>query len=88
MFQRKVGELAKRPHIVAADATVTQAADLMVQEDVSCLAAVSGAKVLGFLTERDLVRHLDVDLAPDSPIRDMKAPSFWMKSENCPRNSR
>ena len=28
MFKRRVGELAKRPLIVPADATVTQAADL------------------------------------------------------------
>uniref|UniRef100_I2PXE6 Putative signal-transduction protein containing cAMP-binding and CBS domains n=1 Tax=Desulfovibrio sp. U5L TaxID=596152 RepID=I2PXE6_9BACT len=70
MFQRKVGELAKRPHLVAADASVTQAAAVMAREGVSCLAAVTGAKVVGFLTERDLVRHLDVDLEPHTPIRE------------------
>lgn|GEM_PF-827289 len=69
MFKRRVGELAKRPHIVPADATVTQAANLMAREDTSCLAAVSGAKVVGFLTERELTRHIDVDLDPDTPIR-------------------
>ena len=73
MFKRRVGELAKRPHIVPADATVTQAADLMAREDTSCLAAVSGAKVVGFLTERVLARHIDVDLEPDTPIRDFLA---------------
>lgn len=71
MFKRRVGELAKRPHLVPADATVTQAADLMVRADVSCLAAVSGAKVVGFLTERELVRHLDVDLDPATPVREI-----------------
>ena len=71
MFKRRVGELAKRPHIVPADATVTQAADLMVRADVSCLAAVTGARVVGFLTERELVRHLDVDLDPSTPIREI-----------------
>ena len=71
MFKRRVGELAKRPHIMPADATVTQAADLMVRADISCLAAVTGAKVVGFLTERELVRHLDVDLDPATPIRDI-----------------
>ncbi|MHC1791016.1 CBS domain-containing protein [Solidesulfovibrio sp.] len=71
MFKRRVGELAKRPHLVPADATVTQAADLMVRADVNCLAAVSGAKVVGFLTERDLVRHLDVDLDPATPVREI-----------------
>lgn len=71
MFKRRVGELAKRPLIVPADATVTQAADLMVRADVSCLAVVTGAKVVGFVTERELVRRLDVDLDPASPVRDV-----------------
>jgi CBS domain-containing protein len=71
MFKRRVGELAKRPLIVPADATVTQAADLMVRADVSCLAAVTGAKVVGFVTERELVRHLDVDLDPGTSVREI-----------------
>ena len=71
MFKRRVGELAKRPLIVPADATVTQAADLMVRADVSCLAAVTGAKVVGFVTERELTRRLDVDLDPGTPVRDV-----------------
>ena len=71
MFKRRVGELAKRPHIVPADATVTQAADLMISADVSCLAVVAGAKVVGFVTERELVRHLDVDLDPATPVREL-----------------
>ena len=71
MFKRRVGELAKRPHIVPADATVTQAADLMINADVSCLAAVAGAKVVGFVTERELVRRLDVDLDPATPVREL-----------------
>ena len=71
MFKRRVGELAKRPLIVPADATVTQAADLMVRADVSCLAAVTGAKVVGFITERELTHRLDVDLDPGTPVREV-----------------
>jgi len=71
MFKRRVGELAKRPRIVPADATVTQAADLMISADVSCLAVVAGAKVVGFVTERELVRRLDVDLDPATPVREL-----------------
>ena len=70
MFKQSVGELAARPHIVAADATVTQAADVMTREGVSCLAAVRGARVVGFLTETALIRHLDVDLDPDTSIQE------------------
>lgn len=74
MFQRKVGELALRPHIIAAAASVTEAAIVMTREGASCLAAVSGARVVGFLTERDLVRHLDVDLDPLASIREFLSP--------------
>jgi CBS domain-containing protein len=70
MFKQSVGELAARPHIVAADATVTQAAAVMTREGVSCLAAVRGARVVGFLTESALIRHLDVDLDPDTSIQE------------------
>ncbi|WP_300159040.1 CBS domain-containing protein [Solidesulfovibrio sp.] len=71
MFKQRVGELAARPHIVAADATVTQAAVMMAREGISCLAAVRGARVVGFLTESALVRHLGVDLDPDTGIQDL-----------------
>ncbi|EFL49147.1 putative signal transduction protein with CBS domains [Solidesulfovibrio fructosivorans JJ]] len=70
MFKHRVGELAKRPHIVAAEASITQAADLMAREGISCLAAVSGAKVVGFLTENNIVRHFDVDMDLDASIRE------------------
>jgi predicted transcriptional regulator len=70
MFKQRVGELAIRPHIVPADATVAQACDAMARSGVSCLAAVRGARVVGFLTETNLVRHLDVDLEPTATIED------------------
>jgi predicted transcriptional regulator len=71
MFKHKVGELTKRPHIIAVEASVTQAADLMGREGVSCLAAVSGARVIGFLTESNLVRHFDVDVDSGAVIREL-----------------
>lgn len=70
MFKQRVGELAIRPHIVAADASVAQACDAMARSGISCLAAVRGARVVGFLTETNLVRHLDVDLDPAATIED------------------
>jgi CBS domain-containing protein len=73
MFRYCIGELAKRPPLIPADATMTQAADLMTQERVSCLAAMAGNKVVGFLTERELVQHLDVDMDPGTPIREFLA---------------
>ncbi|WP_428563316.1 MAG: CBS domain-containing protein [Solidesulfovibrio sp. DCME] len=70
MFKQRVGELAIRPHIVAADATVAQACEAMARAGVSCLAVVRGARVVGFLTESELARHLDVDLDPTASIED------------------
>ncbi len=74
MFKQRVGELAKRPHIVAADAPVAQACDVMAREGVSCLAAVRGARVVGFVTEGALIRRLDVDLDPAAPVHDFFIP--------------
>jgi CBS domain-containing protein len=74
MFKHSVGDLAKRPPLVMADATMTQAADVMTLESASCLAVVNGNKVVGFLTENALVRHLDVDMDPDTPIREFCSP--------------
>ncbi len=42
----------------------------MARAGVSCLAVVRGARVVGFLTESELARHLDVDLDPTASIED------------------
>lgn len=74
MFKHRVGDLAKKPPLVSAEATMTQAADIMAREGASCLAAVAGNKVVGFLGEGELVRHLDVDMDSDSSIRELISP--------------
>ncbi|MHC1712964.1 MAG: CBS domain-containing protein [Solidesulfovibrio sp.] len=84
MFKHHVGDLAKRPPLVTADATMTQAADVMARESASCLAAVNGSKVVGFLTESVLVRHLDVDMDPDTPILDILSPATGAISRDMP----
>jgi CBS domain-containing protein len=71
MFKRRVGELAKRPGLVVTEATAAQAAAAMTSQDTTCLAVVSGRKVMGFVTERALCLHLDVDLGPDTPIAEI-----------------
>jgi CBS domain-containing protein len=71
MFKRKVGELAKRPGLVGTEATAMAAAAAMASQDVDCLAAVNGRKVVGFVLERDLCRHLDVDLEPGTPVTEI-----------------
>jgi len=71
MFKRKVGELARRPGLIAIDATVTAAAAAMACQDVDCLAVVSGRKVVGFVTEPDLCPQLDVDLEESAPVAEV-----------------
>jgi len=68
MFKRRVGELVKRPGFVALDATAVAAATAMAAADVSCLAVVTGRRVVGFVTERELCRRLDVDVEAATPV--------------------
>lgn len=68
MFKRKVGELARRAGLIAIEATATAAALAMADQDIDCLAVVAGRKVVGFVSERDLCRHLDVDLEEYTPV--------------------
>jgi len=68
MFKRRVGELVKRPGLVPAEATAAAAATAMVAQDLSCLAVVAGRRVVGFVTERDLCRRLDVDVEESTPV--------------------
>jgi CBS domain-containing protein len=71
MFKRMVGELAKRPVLVPLATTVAEAAAVMAEHGVHFLAVLSGRRVVGFVAERALCRHLDVDLEPGSPIGDL-----------------
>lgn len=71
MFKRRVGELAKRPVLVPVEATAGAAAAAMVAQDTSCLAVVAGRRIVGFVTERDLCRRLDVDVEATTPVGDI-----------------
>jgi CBS domain-containing protein len=75
MFKRKVGELARQPGLMASDATAAAAAAAMASQGLDCLAVVTGRKVVGFVTEHDLCRRLDVDLEPDTPVTGILARS-------------
>jgi CBS domain-containing protein len=61
------------PASVASDATVVEAARQMATEDVGSLPVVRGEKVVGMVTDRDLVIHvlakdLDPHLVPVSEV--------------------
>jgi len=44
-----------------ADATIAQAARLMIDKQVGCLPVVEGGKLLGIVTETDLMKLLTMD---------------------------
>ena len=60
-LQALVGGAAE---VIGTEATLSQAADRMMDEDVDCLAVVEGRSVAGILTERDLVAALAADADP------------------------
>jgi CBS domain-containing protein len=57
--------MTQRPTSIASDATVVDAARRMTEEDVGSLPVVQSEKVVGMVTDRDLVIHvLAKDLDP------------------------
>ena len=52
-----VKELMKRPFIVDKDVSLAEAARLMSENDIGSLMFVSGDKLKGIITERDLVKN-------------------------------
>ena len=60
-LQALVGGAAE---VIGSEATLSQAADRMMDEDVDYLAVVEGRTVAGILTERDLVAALAEDADP------------------------
>lgn len=67
---RRVGELVRRePVTVGPDASIAEAARLMLRSDVSCLPVVADGRLLGILTDRDLRnRVLAAGMDPSSPV--------------------
>jgi len=71
MFKRTVGELAKRPVLVTTGTSVAEAAAAMANHGVHILAGLAGRRIVGFVTERDMCHHLDVDLEPGMPVGEL-----------------
>jgi len=71
MFKRTVGELAKRPVLVTTGTSVAEAAAAMAHHGVHILAVLAGRSIVGFITERDICQHLDVDLEPCMPVGEL-----------------
>jgi CBS domain-containing protein len=60
--QKTVGDLMKKPVItVAPDVPLSEAADLLVQYDVSRLPVLDGDRLIGIVDRHDVVSHLQVN---------------------------
>jgi len=74
---RKVEEMmARRPVVIAPDATVTDAARAMRDNRVSSLGIVEGTQFLGIVTTRDMTNKVLADsLSPSTPVRAVMTPN-------------
>lgn len=72
MFKRAVSELVGTDLIVLApDESLGSAVGLMREKRVSCVLAVDKGKVMGIMTERDLVKALPNGFDPAAPVRSL-----------------
>ncbi len=51
--------------VIGTEASLTEAAERMMDQKVGCLAVVEGRKVVGIITEHDLVAAVAEDVDPD-----------------------
>lgn len=69
----KLGSLAGMPPIVCGpELTLSEACEVMLEEDIGSILIVEGAELLGILTDRDLVRATAAEASPDDQV------SVWM----------
>jgi len=69
----KVAELmSESVYTVSAEDTLQHAASLMEDFDIGALPVMSGHRLLGILTDRDIViRALSLGLGPETPVREV-----------------
>jgi CBS domain-containing protein len=69
MLYMKVGALAKRPAItISAKATIADAARVMAERRIGFLPVLDNGRLVGVVSERDLVRAAASGLSPDQPV--------------------
>lgn len=54
--------------VIGTEATVTDAADRMIDRDTGCLAVVDGRNIVGVFTEHDIVRAVSSDADPNVAV--------------------
>lgn len=71
----QVGELtAGTPAGCSPEATISDAAELMVELDIGSLAVYKGQDLVGIVTERDIVRAVAGGLASSTSVAEMMTP--------------
>ncbi len=71
----QVGELtAGTPAGCSPEATIGDAAELMVELDIGSLAVYKGQDLVGIVTERDIVRAVAGGIATNTPVADVMTP--------------
>ena len=60
-------------HTVSADTTLAEAVAMLTERRIGAVVVLEGKKVVGILSERDIVRHLGEDWAAlaSRPVRDV-----------------
>ncbi|MFK5635035.1 MULTISPECIES: DUF294 nucleotidyltransferase-like domain-containing protein [unclassified Ornithinimicrobium] len=76
VFRTSVRDLPRVAPVVAGpDVTITEAAQIMAREAVSCLLLMEQGRLVGIITDRDLRRRvLAVGLSPERPVREVMTP--------------
>lgn len=54
-----VKDVMRRPFVVDKDIILQEAAKIMSSKNIGCLVFVSGKKIKGIISERDLMKHFD-----------------------------
>lgn len=65
----KAGSIAKRPPIVIdSKATIADAARLMAERRIGFLPVLSSGRLVGVVSERDIVKAVASGVSPDTPV--------------------
>ena len=82
---KTVGEvMTAQPHCIDADAPIAEAHRLMGAQGLRHLPVVDDGRLVGLVSERDLLRleaAVDVDRKRDPVRAAMSAPPFWVQPE-------
>ena len=65
----KVREVMGKPNVVSPETTILEAAKIMAEKDVTTLFVVEGQKVIGILTDMDIIKRCVIPNKKASEVR-------------------